>query len=137
MEEVSRRALFAGACGIAALSVTGIPAASASAVKKLSDGRLSVNVKSLPALKEVGSSLRVGTLKGQAVALARTGPSTFSAFALRCPHQGVTVEKSESGWVCNAHGSRFGQQGQLEFGPATVDLPKVRTRVSGGRVIIG
>lgn len=137
MEEVSRRALFAGACGIAALSVAGMPAASAKTVKKLSDGRLSVKVKSLPALNEVGSSLRVGMLKGQAVALMRTGPSTFSAFTLKCPHQGVTVEKSETGWICNAHGSRFGQGGELEFGPATVDLPKVRTRVSGGRVIIG
>ena len=137
MEDVSRRALFAGACGIAALSITGMPAASAKAVKKLSDGRLSVKVKSLPALNEVGSSLRVGVLKGQAVALMRTGPSTFSAFTLKCPHQGVTVEKSETGWVCNAHGSRFGQEGELEFGPATVDLPQVRTRVSGGRVIIG
>ena len=137
MEPVSRRAIFAGACGIAALTVTGLPTASASAVKKLADGRLSVNVKALPALKEVGSSLQVGAVKGQAVALTRTGPSTFIAFALRCPHQGVTVEKSDTGWVCNAHGSRFGNKGELEFGPATTTLPRVKSRVSGGRVIIG
>ena len=137
MEPISRRAVFTAACGIAALSLTGMPVASASAVKKLADGRLSVSVKDLPALKEVGSSVRVGTLKGQAVALARTGPSKFIAFSLRCPHQGILVEKSETGWVCKAHGSRFEPDGDLEFGPATTRLPRVASRVSGGRVIIG
>jgi Rieske Fe-S protein len=137
MEPVSRRAIFAGACGIAALTVTGLPAASANAVTKLSGGRLSVNVKALPALKEVGGSLRVGMVKGQSVALTRTGPSSFIAFALVCPHQLKPVVKSETGWVCNEHGSRFEPDGDLEYGPATTRLPRLKSRVSGGRVIIG
>ena len=137
MAQVSRREVLAGVCGIAALSVAGAPQASASAVKKLADGRLSVNIKALPALKEVGGSVRVGSLKGQPVGLSRTGPSTFIAFSLMCPHQGVTVVRSETGWECKAHGSQFEPDGELTFGPATTRLPQVRTKVSGSKVIIG
>lgn len=137
MDQVSRRDVLAGVCGIAALSFAGISEASASAVKKLGDGRLSVNVKALSALQEVGGSVRVGSLRGQPVGLTRTGPSTFSAFSLMCPHQGVTVVRSEAGWECKAHGSQFEADGELAFGPATTRLLKVRTKVSGGRVIIG
>ena len=137
MSSVSRREVLAGVCGIAALSVAGIPEASASAVKKLSGGRLSVNVGALPALKEVGSSVRVGSVKGQQVGLTRTGPSTFIAFSLACPHQGVTVSRSETGWKCNAHGSEFDASGELTLGPANTRLPQMKTRVSGSNVIIG
>lgn len=137
MEPVSRRALLAGACGIAALSVSGMPSASANTVKKMSKGRLSVSVSKIAALKEVGSSVSVGTWKGRPVALARTGPSAFVAFTLLCPHQGVTVTKNESGWLCDAHGSRFEPDGDLVLGPATSALPRVRSRVSGTQVIIG
>ena len=137
MSSVSRREVLAGVCGIAALSVAGIPEASASAVKKLSGGRLSVKVSALPALKEVGGSVRVGSVKGQQVGLTRTGPSTFIAFTLACPHQGVTVTRSESGWKCAAHGSEFDATGELSLGPATTRLPQVKSRVSGGNVIIG
>ena len=137
MEPVSRRALLAGACGIAALSISGLPAASANTVKKISKGRLSVNVKKIADLKEVGSSVSVGTWKGRPVALARTGPSAFIAFTLLCPHQGVTVTKNQSGWLCDAHGSRFEPDGELVLGPATNRLPRVRSRVRGSRVIIG
>ncbi len=137
MEPVSRRDILTGVCAVAALSVTGLPAASASAVKKLADGRLSVAVKDLPALQEVGNSVRVGMLRGQAVGLARTGPSTFIAFSLQCPHQGVTVVKNENGWECKAHGSLFEPDGDLVFGPATTRLARVRSKVSAGKVILG
>jgi cytochrome b6-f complex iron-sulfur subunit len=137
MEPVSRRALLAGACGIAALSISGLPAASANTVKKLSKGRLSVSVNKIAALKEVGSSVSVGTWKGRPVALARTGPSAFIAFSLMCPHQGFTVTKNESGWLCDLHGSRFKPDGELVSGLANTRLPRVRSRVSGSKVIIG
>ena len=137
MEAVSRRSFFAGACAVAAISVVGLPAEAQGAVTKRRDGRLSIRVRDIAALKEVGSSARVGVFKGRPVALARTGPSTFIAFALNCPHQGVTVVKDESGWVCNAHGSKFESNGSLVLGPATAALPRVRAKFSKGVVVVG
>lgn len=137
MEAISRRSVFAGACAVAAISVVGLPVEAQGAVTKLRNGRLSVRVRDIAALKEVGSSARVGVLKGRPVALARTGPSTFIAFALNCPHAGVTVVKDESGWVCNAHGSKFEPNGALAFGPATTGLPRVPAKFSKGVVVIG
>lgn len=137
MENLSRRALLAGVCGVAAVALVDLPADAASAVKKLPDGRLSVRVSSIAALKEVGSSVRVGVLKGQPIALARTGPSDFIAFALICPHQQYRVFKNEEGWICREHGSKFEANGDLNFGPATTGLPRVKAKLSKGQVIIG
>jgi Rieske Fe-S protein len=137
MEDLSRRALLTGVCGVAVATVTSLPADAASAVKKLSDGRLSIRVRDISALKEVGSSVRVGVFRNQPVALARTGPSTFIAFALICPHQQYRVQKDGDGWLCKEHGSKFESNGDLNFGPATTGLPRVPAKFSKGQVVIG
>lgn len=137
MKDVSRRALIAGACGVAMAAIPGLSAEAASAVKKLSNGKLSVRVRDIAALKEIGSSIRIGVIKGKPVALTRTGASTFSAFTLICPHQGVTVERDETGWVCNAHGSKFEANGDLNFGPAITGLPFVPAKFNRGVVVVG
>jgi Rieske Fe-S protein len=137
LEDLSRRALLTGVCGVAVATVTALPSDAASAVRKLSDGRLSIRVRDISALKEVGSSVRVGVLKGQPVALARTGPSDFVAFTLICPHQEFRVVKDGAGWLCKAHGSKFESNGDLNFGPATTGLPQVPAKFSRGQVIIG
>jgi Rieske Fe-S protein len=137
MSEISRRALFAGACGIAMATIPSLSAEAAGAVTKLANGKLSVRVRDIPELAKVGGSARIGTFKGKPVALARTGANAFVAFTLNCPHQGVVVEKVESQWVCDAHGSKFESNGDLNFGPATTGLPRVKSKVSKGQVIIG
>ncbi len=137
MSELSRRSLIAGFCGVAALSLSPLTAEGATVVKKAAGGKLSIRVKDIPKVVEVGSSVQVGKVKGQPVALFRTGPSTFAAFSLLCPHQGVTLTKDEAGWVCKAHGSRFEVDGALNFGPATIDLPAVPLKVSKGVLTIG
>lgn len=137
MDPLSRRAFLAGVCGVATATIAPLSAEAASSVKKLSDGRLSLRVRDFAELKEVGSSMRIGSLKGKPVAITRTGPSAFIAFTLVCPHQGVTVVKDETGWVCKAHGSKFESDGALNFGPATTDLPRVRARLSKGVLTVG
>jgi Rieske Fe-S protein len=137
MTEISRRALFAGACGVAMATVPALSAEAASAVKKLSNGKLSVRVRDIPELKEIGGSVRIGTIKGSPVALTRTGASSFVAFTLICPHQGITVKKADGGWNCEAHGSKFEANGDLNFGPATTGLPSVRVKVSRNQVVVG
>jgi Rieske Fe-S protein len=137
MEPITRRTLFAGACAILAMGVTDLPAAANTGIKKLPGGRLSVDLKAVTALAKVGGATRIGSVKGVPVAIARTGTSKYVAFSLQCPHQGVTVNRSENGWVCNAHLSEFKTDGELVLGPATTGLSKVPIKVTRGVATVG
>ena len=137
MEDLSRRTLLAGLCGVAVTTIADLPAEASNTVKKLPDGRISVRVRDILALKEVGSSVRVGVFRNQPVALARTGPSSFIAFALICPHEQYRVQKDGEGWLCKEHGSKFEANGDLNFGPATTGLPRIPAKFSKGQVVIG
>jgi Rieske Fe-S protein len=137
MASLSRRSLFTGACVVLAIGSSEVPAAANPAVKKLSGGRLSVILKNVPALSAIGGAVRIGTLKGVPVGIARTGASQYIAFSLRCPHQGITIDRSQNGWVCSAHLSEFEPDGDLVLGPATTGLSKVPIKVSRGVATIG
>ena len=137
MEPISRRSFIAGVCAVVALSGSELPAAANTAVKKLPGGRVSVNLKAVPALAKVGGAAKIGSVKGVPVAIARTGTFKYIAFNLLCPHQGVTVTQNEKGWVCNAHGSEFEADGDLVLGPATSGLVRVPMKISKGLATIG
>jgi Rieske Fe-S protein len=137
MEPISRRSFIAGVCAVVALGGSEIPAAANAAVKKLPGGRLSVDLKAMPALAKVGGATRIGSIKGVPVAIARTGTSKYIAFNLLCPHQKVAVTQNEKGWVCNAHGSEFESDGDLVLGPATTGLARIPVKISKGVATIG
>jgi Rieske Fe-S protein len=137
VESLSRRSLFAGACAVLALGSTQVPAAANPAIKKIAGGRFLVDLKAVPALSKVGGATRIGSIKGVPVGIARTGPSKYVAFNLRCPHQGITVGRTENGWVCSAHLSEFEPDGDLVLGPATNGLARVPIKVSRGVATIG
>ncbi len=137
MEPISRRSFIAGVCAVVALSGSELPAAANTAVKKLPGGRISVNLKAVPALAKVGGAAKIGSVKGVPVAIARTGTSKYIAFNLLCPHQGVPVVRNESGWICNAHSSEFEADGDLVLGPATTGLARVPMKVSKNVATIG
>ncbi len=135
---VSRRSFLAGTCGLFLLNgIQALPASANSAVKKLSNGKLSVQLNKLDALAQVGGAVRIGVIKGNPVAISRTGSATYLAFSLRCPHQNVPVTKTENGWRCEAHGSEFEADGDLILGPATTRLPRVPIKISRGVAVIG
>jgi len=137
MEPISRRSLFAGVCAVVALGGSEVPAAANAVVKKLPGGKLSVKLKDLPSLSPVQVAIRIGSIKGVPVGIARVGTNKYTAFNLRCPHQGVTVTKTENGWMCEAHNSEFESDGDLVLGPATTGLAKVPIKVSRGVATIG
>jgi len=137
VEPISRRSFIAGVCAVVALGGTELPAAANTAVKKLPGGRVSVNLKAVPALAKVGGAAKIGSVKGVPVAIARTGTSNYIAFNLLSPHQKVTVTQNEKGWVCNAHGSEFEADGDLVLGPATTGLARVPIKVLKNVATIG
>jgi cytochrome b6-f complex iron-sulfur subunit len=133
---VTRRAVLAAACGVLALGATATPAAASTNVRTLPDGRLAVRVNRIPELSRVGGAVSVGSVKGTPVAVVRTSRG-YRAMSLRCPHQGATVTRDSTGWVCPAHGSEFSSTGALELGPATTRLPRVPAAMNGGTLIVG
>lgn len=136
--EMDRRALLSSACALLALSgLAAFPTSASAEVRKVGNGRLSVKLKSIPELSQVGGSVGIGNVKGKPVAIARTGTNSYIAFSLNCPHQGVKVSKKESGWVCEAHGSEFESDGDLVLGPATTRLPRVPMKISKGVATVG
>ena len=137
MSEISRRSLISGSCAILAAGLINLPIAANASVKRLANGKLSVRVKAVPELSQIGGAVRIGKFKGKQVGLARTANSTYVAFDLACPHQGVTVIREGNGWVCPSHRSEFEADGDLLLGPATSGLARIPSRFSQGQVVIG
>ncbi len=80
-----------------------------------------VDVKSYPSLNTVGGVAMI-SIGGVALAVVRTGASSFVALSRICPHQGGTVQQSGSGFQCPVHGATFTQTGQWTGGQQTSNL---------------
>ena len=136
--EINRRALLSGACALLVLTGLGaLPASANTGIRRLGNGRVSVKLKSLPELSKIGGSVGIGNVKGKPVAITRTGNSSYVAFSLSCPHQGVKLSWEENGWICDAHGSEFKADGELVLGPATTRLPQVPMKIAKGVATVG
>jgi Rieske Fe-S protein len=136
--EINRRALLSGACALLVLTGLGaLPASANTGIRRLGNGRVSVKLKSLPELSRIGGSVGIGNVKGKPVAITRTGNSSYVAFSLSCPHQGVKLSWEENGWICDAHGSEFKADGELVLGPATTRLPRVPMKIAKGVATVG
>lgn len=77
-----------------------------------------------------------GTTARQGAWLRRTGPSSFQAFAVYCPHLGCPTHwlPQPRIFLCPCHGSVFNSQGQVVGGPAPRSLFTYNVRVKNGRV---
>jgi len=59
------------------------------------------------------------------------------AISAVCTHLGCIIEKSEEGFRCPCHGSRFNELGEVLSGAATKDLPWFSLRKAmDGRIIV-
>jgi len=137
MQDISRRGVLVGACALFIVGSSALPAAADSAIRRLANGKLEVTLKKVPELAIIGGAVSIGAVSGNPIGLARTGESTYRAFSLRCPHQGVPVTRSSSGWNCPAHGSQFEADGDLVMGPATRGLAPIPVSVRRGRAVVG
>jgi cytochrome b6-f complex iron-sulfur subunit len=80
------------------------------------------------ALNSVG-----GYIYKNGVVIARVSQTQFSALSQACTHQGTTVnyQSSASRFHCPNHGSNFDTNGNVINGPATRNLTKYNTTLSG------
>ena len=130
MVKVNRRTLVCGVAAIAALDLTKQSAVAATGIKTLANGKTEIDLTANAALKKVGGVVQLEISKYGKVAVVRTSKSTngFSVINLACPHAGVTVKQSSSGWICKppGHGSEFALNGALKVGPATTALQSIK-----------
>jgi menaquinol-cytochrome c reductase iron-sulfur subunit len=79
-----------------------------------------------------------GTTVEQGAWLRRTGPSSFIAYAIYCPHLGCPVHWLPGAkiFLCPCHGSVFNTDGTVAGGPAPRPLFQFEPRVYHGRVQI-
>lgn len=87
---------------------------------------LTVRLASYAALVAVGGLARVDGNSKLPIGVARTGPESFVAYGLACPHEQYTIDPVGNGWRCPAHGARFAADGALLEGPAVVGLTALK-----------
>jgi cytochrome b6-f complex iron-sulfur subunit len=120
-EFVVRSALLAAAAALAACG-----ASSDLTAPTLPTTGNTINVASYLSLNSTGGVAMV-SIGGVALAIVRTGPSSFVALSRICPHQGGTVQQSGSGFQCPVHGAMFSQTGQWVGGQNTTNLHAYNT----------
>jgi hypothetical protein len=128
MVSLSRRNFICASAVLATLAA--VPAVAASGVKTLANGKTEIDLASNTALASVGGVIELTIKKYGKVAVVRTSKSDngFSVLNLSCPHAGVIVKQSTSGWICSAprgHGSEFALNGALKVGPASSALKAI------------
>lgn len=137
-KEVSRRAVL---CGLAVLTLGLVPdkAIAATGVKVLANGKVDVTLSRNKALRKVGGVVQFTDGAGQEIALVRTGKSAkaFRALNLSCTHEGTTVMRSGSKWVCPNHRAEFAINGDVKIGPAKMDLAALPVKVTKTKVTVG
>jgi cytochrome b6-f complex iron-sulfur subunit len=89
-----------------------------------------VKLSDYPALSVVGGIAVVdnGSRSGTPIALTRTSATSFVALSLECPHRGVTVRISGSGFFCSGHGATFAGTGSWTGGQHTSGLATYPSR---------
>lgn len=129
------RRSFLGGALTALGAVVLLPARGARAASK----KLGISFDKAPALKTVGGSV-VLAVKGKNILFIRDGEASVKAVDPTCTHQNcqVAYQKDGNRIECSCHGSKFGVDGSVQTGPATVPLRTFPAEVdaTNGRVIV-
>jgi len=146
MSDTTRRAVLAGAAGIAAVSVmaacgddggTDSSAGSGSNNAGGNGGKTGGN-SSLPKTTDVpvGGGVVVAAAD---VVITQPSQGQFKAFSATCTHQGCTVADVSGGTInCGCHFSKFSAtDGSVKNGPATQPLPEKKVTVTGTTIAVG
>ncbi len=138
-KELPRRSLICG-LGLIALGMLPSAAIASGNVKLLSNGKVEVLLSKNTALRKVGGLIQFNDKQGKSIALIRTTQSAtgFRAINLSCTHQGVTVERTDKGWLCkDGHQATYAADGKVLSGPAKFDLRSIPVKASKSKVTVG
>lgn len=111
------------------ISGAGVPTRTVSVSMTLAQGGLAVTIANWPALANIGGVAgSVGTLNFSPIAIVRTGPNSFTAFSMICPHAGsyINVVNGQS-FRCPNHGALFNGNGSLMAG-SPIQTGSLQTR---------
>lgn len=74
-----------------------------------------------------------GFLVTNGIVVARTNSGEFLAVSASCTHEGTKVNYNAAGnkFVCPNHGAQFSSNGNVTQGPASKNLTKYNTELSG------
>lgn len=99
-------------------SDTGTPASSVDFTLDTSTGSLATNG---------------GYLITQGILIAKTNSGTFLAVSAACTHEGTSVNyfASSNNFICPNHGAHFDSNGNVTQGPASSNLKKYNTALTG------
>lgn len=61
---------------------------------------------------------------------------SYSAFLLRCSHQGAELTVNGDVLTCSAHGSEFGKNGEVIQGPAEQQLTAFKVQTDAQNIYI-
>jgi Rieske Fe-S protein len=96
---------------------------------------LRVRAADYPALAAVGGIARVDDGSDKPVAVVRTAAG-YSAFSLRCPHAGGTLDPVDGGFLCPNHGAKFAADGSWVGGRAAKNLKVLEVAVDAGTGVL-
>lgn len=101
--------------------------------RQLPPGFLVVTIADFPALADIGGIARVDPGTSQPVAVTRTGPVTFLAHSMICPHAGYQpIQIAMGAFRCPNHGAQFAADGHWIGGQRTRDLTRFTTAYDPG-----
>lgn len=74
-----------------------------------------------------------GFLITQGVLVAKTNSGTFLAVSAACTHEGTFINyfASSNNFICPNHGAHFDSNGNVTQGPASTNLKKYNTALTG------
>jgi Rieske Fe-S protein len=148
MSDTTRRAVLAGAAGVAAVSVMAACGDNSSSDGSAGsgdnsnagngNGGKSGGNTSLPKTTDVpvGGGVVVAAAD---VVITQPTAGQFKAFSATCTHQGCTVADVSGGTInCGCHFSKFSAtDGSVKNGPATQPLPEKKVTVTGTTIAVG
>ena len=123
----------------AALAAVALAACSSdSATSPSSISSTTINLADHPELATVGGVATV-TIDGVPLAIVRMSATTFAAFSRICPHQGATIDVTNTGFQCPRHGATFNKSGQWIGGQQTSNLVSypVAYNAAAGTLTVG
>jgi Rieske Fe-S protein len=141
MSDTSRRAVLAGAAGLATASVLaacgGDSTGDSTGSSSKNAGGSNADGSSLPKTTDVpvGGGVVVGSAD---VVITQPSAGQFKAFSATCTHQGCTVADVSGGTInCGCHFSKFSaSDGSVKNGPAAQPLPEKKITVSGTTITV-